>query len=87
MHTDVGVVLAVGQFLRLYVSDLQMKIIYEDMPDPLDILTLCEDIFNVRQDGEYHLERDLYQELIELYRSPENLISVTKRKTPSRLWS
>eukprot|EP01094_Clydonella_sp_ATCC50884_P029310 TRINITY_DN9135_c0_g1_i2.p1 TRINITY_DN9135_c0_g1~~TRINITY_DN9135_c0_g1_i2.p1 ORF type:complete len:999 (+),score=344.71 TRINITY_DN9135_c0_g1_i2:353-2998(+) len=82
----VGVVLAVGQFLRLYVADIQMKVIYEDMPDPIDILTLCEDIFNVRQDGDYYLERDLYQELIELYRSPENLISITKRKTPSDVW-
>jgi piezo-type mechanosensitive ion channel component 1/2 len=67
--------------LRIALSDLQMKVIYEDMPETIDILTMCEDVFHVRQDGEYALERQLYNELIELYRSPERLIAVTKKKS------
>lgn len=72
--------LAVGRFLRLAVSDLQVTIIYKDMPEPIDLVTMCEDIFTARQDREFVLERELYQELIELYRSPEALIEITKRK-------
>jgi len=73
-------VLAIGRFLRIALSDLQMTVIYQDMPETIDILTMCEDIFHVRQDGDHALERQLYNELIELYRSPERLIAVTKPK-------
>ena len=77
---DVTIVLAVGRFLRMGVSDLQYNIVFEDMPEPIDLITMCEDIFMARETGDLHLERDLYNELIQLYRSPESLIAVTRRK-------
>jgi piezo-type mechanosensitive ion channel component 1/2 len=79
---DVTIVLAVGRFLRMSVSDMQYNIIFEDLPEPMDLITVCEDIFMAREDHDMRLERDLYNELIQLYRSPETLIAVTKRKVP-----
>ena len=81
-HKDVTIVLAVGRFLRMAVSDLQYNIVFEDLPEPIDLITMCEDIFMAREDGDMKLERDLFNELIQLYRSPESLIAVTNRKTP-----
>lgn len=59
------------------VSDLQYNIVYEDIPEPIDIITLCEDIFLAREAGDLYLERDLFNELIQLYRSPESIIAIT----------
>lgn len=78
---DITIVLAVGRFLRMSVSDLQYNIVFEDMPEPIDLITMCEDIFTARESGDLHLERDLYNEIIQLYRSPESLIAVTSPKT------
>ena len=50
------------------------------MPEPQEILDMCEDLFMSRQDGELTLERDIYKELIEIFRSPETIIAITKPK-------
>ena len=73
----------VGQFLRSSVSGLQAKIMYVDLPDPINLITMCEDIFTAREDLDLHLERELYNELIEIYRSPETIIEMTKAKVKS----
>jgi hypothetical protein len=78
----VGVVLAVGRFLRLSITDLALRIVLEDMPECDELLSYCEDIFLARQDGDLKLEEDLFRELIELYRSPERLILRTLPKGP-----
>lgn len=77
---DITIVFTVGRFLRMSVSDLQYNIVYEDIPAPIDIITMCEDIFLAREAGDLHLERDLFNELIQLYRSPESLIAITAPK-------
>mmetsp|Transcript_25306 Transcript_25306/g.35023 ORF Transcript_25306/g.35023 Transcript_25306/m.35023 type:complete len:663 (+) Transcript_25306:146-2134(+) len=69
----VGVVLAVSRFLRLAVSNLYLKIPYEDMPDPSEIMNQCEFIYAARQTGDLDLEEELFWELIELYRSTEEI--------------
>lgn len=76
---DFAIVLVIGQFLRGYVSDLQTKLVFTEMPEPIDLITMCEDIFIAREDKELVLERELYNELIELYRSPESLIAITRK--------
>lgn len=62
------------------VSDLQYNIVFEYLPEPQDLVTMCEDIFMAREDGDLMLERDLWNEIIQLYRSPESIIAVTKLK-------
>jgi len=75
----IGVVLAVGRMLRSYVNGVSHRIMFEDLiPNPDPILQVCKDISIVRQEGDLALEEDLYSELIELYRSPEALITRTQ---------
>jgi hypothetical protein len=63
------------------VSDLQTKIIFEEMPECEELLQMCEDIFLARQVGDVDLEYQLYRELVEVYRSPEQIIERTRLKT------
>ena len=44
----------------------------------LKLLKLCDDIALAREDGDLALEEELASELLEIYRSPEFLIEVTK---------
>jgi hypothetical protein len=78
----VGVVLAVARFLRLSVTDLAFRIIYEDMPACEELISYCEDIYMARQDGDLVLEEELFRELVEIYRSPETIIGRTVRTHP-----
>jgi hypothetical protein len=78
----VGVVLAVARFLRLSVTDLAFRIIYEDMPACEELISYCEDIYLARQDGDLVLEEELFRELVEIYRSPETIIGRTVRTHP-----
>ena len=76
-----GFVLVVGKFLRVYVSGLVPKIIYENLPDGGDeILQMVRDIFNARADRDLVMEEALWRELLELYRSPQRLQEITKIK-------
>jgi len=77
-----GVVLAVARFLRLSVTDLAFRIIYEDMPACEELISYCEDIYMARQDGDLVLEEELFRELVEIYRSPETIIGRTVRTFP-----
>ena len=78
----VGVVLAVARFLRLSITDLAFRIIYEDMPACEELISYCEDIYMARQDGDLVLEEELFRELVEIYRSPETIIGRTVRTHP-----
>eukprot|EP00741_Cyanophora_paradoxa_P016118 tig00000042_g15559.t1 len=42
-------VLGVSRFLRLFLSQLQTRIMYEDIPEPADVWQLCLDIYAARQ--------------------------------------
>ncbi|XP_077982492.1 piezo-type mechanosensitive ion channel component 2-like [Glandiceps talaboti] len=76
----VSLVLVVGRFVRMFVSGISYKIMFEELPNPDRILRLCLDIFMVRESNEFILEEELTAKLIFLYRSPETLIQVTKIK-------
>eukprot|EP00002_Diphylleia_rotans_P029364 TRINITY_DN5977_c0_g1_i3.p1 TRINITY_DN5977_c0_g1~~TRINITY_DN5977_c0_g1_i3.p1 ORF type:complete len:2290 (+),score=357.80 TRINITY_DN5977_c0_g1_i3:108-6977(+) len=76
----VGVVFTIGQFVRLQVSDIQQKIIYDDLPDVTKLIQLCDDLYTARSEGELILEEQLYEQLVSIYRSPELLIELTKEK-------
>nr|XP_006818270.1 PREDICTED: piezo-type mechanosensitive ion channel component 2-like [Saccoglossus kowalevskii] len=76
----VSLVLVVGRFVRMFVSGISYRIMFEELPNPDRILRLCLDIFMVRESNEFLLEEELTAKLIYLYRSPETLIQVTKEK-------
>uniref|UniRef100_A0A6B2KXL2 Uncharacterized protein n=1 Tax=Arcella intermedia TaxID=1963864 RepID=A0A6B2KXL2_9EUKA len=70
-------VLGLGRFLRIYVSGLSHRAIFEDMPEVDELLEYCTDILLARQDGVPELEEELFRELVEIYRSPERMIRMT----------
>jgi len=76
----VGVVLSIGRFLRMYVTGITLRIWIENLPNCDELLRMCHDIFIARQYGDLMLEEELYQELIQIFRSPETLIEKTKLK-------
>lgn len=58
------------------------RIVYEEVPDVAAVKELCCDVFQARFDGDHVLEEDLFAELIQLYRSPEQLRHVTRPRLP-----
>ena len=78
--TDVGVVLSIGRFLRMIVTDLTMRIMVENLPNCDELIQMCKDLFIARQYGDLLVEEELYWELIQIFRSPESLIQKTKQK-------
>lgn len=79
-----SLVLVVGQFVRLFVSGLSYKIMYEQLPYVDRVLRLCLNIYLVRESRYYKMEEELFAKLIFLYRSPETMIKLTK---PKQDWS
>ena len=73
----VTVVLAVGKFLRVYVQGNSANIIYNQIPDPSVVLTMCKDLYSARLLGQLVLEEQLYVAIINLLRSPELLLRET----------
>lgn len=76
----IAVVFAAGRFIRILITDLTSRIIYEDLPQPDILLKMCSDIILAREFGDFETEETLYWRLINLYRSPETLIEATKFK-------
>lgn len=83
----VSIVLAVGRFLRIALTNLSHKPIYEDMAECEELLSFCMDIYIAREDKDLELEENLWRELIELYRSPERMILRTDPKGKPRFRS
>ena len=74
----VAVVFAAGRFIRIILSDLTLRIIYEDLPNPDPIVRLCSDTVLAREFGDFETEETLYWQLITLYRSPQQLLEKTR---------
>lgn len=73
-------VYGLGRFLRLSMSNLRLTIPYEDLPSTRRLVTLCQDLYIARAQGELVLEEELYRILISIYRSPAVLFELTRRK-------
>ncbi|KAG1661156.1 hypothetical protein FOA52_002531 [Chlamydomonas sp. UWO 241] len=74
-------VYGVGRFLRLSMSNLALTIPFQDMPSTRRLVTLCQDLYIARAQGEFLLEEELYKVLISIYRSPSVLFELTRRTT------
>jgi len=85
----ISVVYAVGKFLRLVFQDSSKRVIYEEMEDTKLLRDLCDGIYMSRKAGDLRRERELWKNLIEIFRSPDILkdVSAPRRKarqTPDR---
>ena len=73
----VTVVLAIGLKVRVYVQGNSGNLIYQQVPDPSVVLTMCKDLYSARLLRQLVLEEQLYVALINLLRSPERLLAET----------
>lgn len=71
---------SVGQFLRLLFSGMHNKIIYTDMQDVTYLIMICEGIYIARHNKKMALEEQLYRKLIKIFRTPDLLIKLTRRR-------
>jgi hypothetical protein len=72
-------VYGIGRFLRLSVTNLRMRIPFEDLPTTRRLVILCQDIYIARAEGLLGLEEELYGALITVYRLPNLLFALTKK--------
>eukprot|EP00301_Raphidiophrys_heterophryoidea_P019353 c4303_g1_i1.p1 GENE.c4303_g1_i1~~c4303_g1_i1.p1 ORF type:complete len:647 (-),score=114.94 c4303_g1_i1:134-1978(-) len=70
---------AVGRFFRLYVQNIALRIVYEDIPETNQIWQLILDVYHARQDNDLDLEYALFRELTELFRDPSSVVQLTGR--------
>ncbi len=74
-------VYGIGRFLRLSITNLRMRIPFEDLPTTRRLVALCQDIYIARAEGLLGLEEELYGALITVYRLPHVLFALTKKNT------
>ena len=71
-------VLLAGTYIRNFFSGEAEKISLTELPNPEDIINLCEGVLVSRYSFDYDQEEKLYYILIELMRSPDYLKILTK---------
>lgn len=71
------IVIAIGRFIRIMFERISQRVMYEELPVVKQLFEICEGIFIAQQEGDLVREKQLYDLLILLYRSPEALIKIT----------
>ena len=74
----ISFILVVGRLIRGAISGEAERIVFTEMPEPTNILILCEGIKIHRYRRDLEREEHLYYVLIDLMRSPEILKIITK---------
>ena len=74
----VSVVLVIGQFIKGYIKSLPSDLLIDEIHNPAPLLSLCDDIFTVREARKFALEEILVGKLFYIFRSPEKLIALTQ---------
>lgn len=74
------VVLSIGRFIRLALSNLRMRIIYEDLPTTKRLSALVRDIYLARAEGLLALEEELFNVLVTVFRLPTLMFQLTKKE-------
>lgn len=76
----ITVVYTIGSFLKLQFQDASKRVIYDEIPDTAVLEDLCNGVYIARLTGDLETEETFYYELIRIYRSPELLMDITKRR-------
>ena len=79
-----SVVLVIGRFMRGYIAALPSQLLINEILYPEQLLSLCRDIFLVRESKEFRLEEILVGKLFYIMRSPAMVVKLTeepKQKT------
>ena len=79
----VGVVFTIGRFVHMSVIGMKNTIIYHDLPRVTVLRELVDTIYSARMYKNLALEEELYRELIDIYRRPEQIF---QRSGPYRHW-
>lgn len=77
------IVVAIGQLIRNIFSSKPWMILYDEMPNSEDLLYLCEGIYTARYlkyTGHLKDEYLLTKFMLQLYRSPEIMVQITRLK-------
>jgi len=80
----VTITLAVGRVIRGMFDKSSQNVIYEELPEPNDLLELCDAIYMARKEGNYYKEEKLYNTFVRIFRSPEMLMKLTGEVPPSK---
>eukprot|EP00775_Hariotina_reticulata_P007362 gene7362-7573_t len=78
-----SVVFGIGRFLRLTVSNIRLRIAYEDFPSTKRLVALVQDIYIARAEGELQLEEELFYVLLKIYKTPQLLNELTRLPQPA----
>lgn len=73
-------ILIISQLLRELALESHSKIIYNALPNVDRLYRLLNDILLVRSAHELHIEYELHEKLIYIYRDPSLLIRITRTK-------
>lgn len=73
-------VIAIGRLIRALCDRISQRVMYEELPNTSQLFELCEGVFIAQQEGDLVREKQLYDLLILMYRSPEALIKITGHK-------
>ena len=71
------IVITIGRFIRIIFDRISQRVMYEELPNTKQLFELCGGIFIAQQEGDLVREKQLYDLLILMYRSPEALIKIT----------
>lgn len=77
------VVISVGRFLRLFVVGIKRDIMYDDLRTCTELFKRCLDVWHARMFHQLDLEEVLYETIIDIYRTPDSMFTLTK---PYKHW-
>ena len=69
-------ILIIGNYIRNFFSGQAEKVNLTEMPNPEELINLCEGILTSRHSFDFEQEEKLYYILIEIMRSPDYLILI-----------
>ena len=72
------IVLTASQLLKMMHADMTTRIQYDELPNPLPLLIMCQQILMMRELGDFENEEAIYWQLIEILRNPQILIEMTR---------
>jgi hypothetical protein len=72
-------VYGISRFLRLWLTNIRLKIPYEDFGSTRRLVALCQDVYIARAEGELALEEELFYLLLKIYKSPAVLLEMTRQ--------